>query len=92
MTGIGVWTGRAGPCCCFVMSRLRGWSMSRIVRSAVNACSLAEAALSEWDGLFRYPSLGRDARFNSEYHRPLDLIRQRLVPAADIIPFDAIRH
>lgn len=57
-----------------------------------NECSLADAAVSEWSGLFKHPSLGRDARFNSEYHRPLDLIRQRLVPAAEIIPFNATRH
>lgn len=40
--------------------------------------SLAEAAFEGWDGLFRHPALGRDARFNSPYHNPLDLLRERL--------------
>lgn len=43
--------------------------------------ALADAALRDWiGGLFRHPALGRDPRFNSPYHRPLDLLRQRLSP------------
>jgi hypothetical protein len=30
-------------------------------------------------GLFKHPSLGRDERFNSDYHRLLDLLRQKLM-------------
>ena len=44
-----------------------------------NDYSLAEAAALEWKGLFKHPSLGRSTRRNSEYHLPLDLIRQRLM-------------
>lgn len=49
--------------------------------------SLLELAAQEWEGLFQHPSLGRDPRYNSEYHQPLDLLRQRLLPAAQILPF-----
>lgn len=54
--------------------------------------SLVEAALMEWGGLFKHPALGRDERHNMDYHRPLDLIRQRLLPAATILPFTSTRH
>lgn len=47
----------------------------------------AVAAQREWEGLFRHPALGRNARFNMEYHKPLDLVRKRLAPSAKIIPF-----
>ncbi|HET8554473.1 MAG TPA: hypothetical protein VFL78_06570 [Rhodanobacteraceae bacterium] len=41
--------------------------------------SLADAACEGWaNGLFQHPSLGRDARFNSPWHNPLDLLRDRL--------------
>ncbi|MDE2315656.1 MAG: hypothetical protein KGK06_04545 [Xanthomonadaceae bacterium] len=50
--------------------------------------SLSEAASRDWDGLFKHPALGRNTRHNMEYHRPLDLLRQRLLPAAQILPFD----
>lgn len=53
--------------------------------------SLVEAALSEWEGLFKHPGLGRNTRHNMDYHRPLDLLRQRLLPAAQIIPFPSTR-
>lgn len=52
-----------------------------------NDLPLAEVAAREWEGLFQHPALGRDTRFNSPYHRPLDLARQRLMPSADIVPF-----
>lgn len=52
-----------------------------------NVLSPEEAAAREWEGLFQHPALGRDRRFNSPYHRPLDLARQRLMPVADIVPF-----
>ncbi len=50
--------------------------------------SMPEVAAQEWDGLFKHPALGRDTRYNMDYHRPLDLLRQRLLPAARIIPFN----
>lgn len=49
--------------------------------------SLVEGALHEWTGLFRHPALGRDTHYNMDYHQPLDLVRQRLLPAAEILPF-----
>lgn len=55
-------------------------------------CSLAEAALSEWEGLFKHPALGRDERHNTDYHRPLDLVRRRLLSAASIPHFPLTRH
>lgn len=45
-----------------------------------NGDSLEERAAREWDGLFRHPALGRNRRHNSPYRRPLDLLRERLVP------------
>lgn len=54
-------------------------------------CSLSEAAAQEWDGLFKHPALGRDTRHNMAYHRPLDLLRQHLLPAAQITPFEPPR-
>lgn len=41
--------------------------------------SLMEAAAQDWNGLFQHPSLGRDTRYNSEYHSPLDLVRKKLL-------------
>ena len=58
-----------------------------------NGRSLAEEALSEWDhGLFQHPALGREPRHNSHWHRPLDLLRQRLLPAAEVVPFPKRLH
>lgn len=37
-----------------------------------------QAAARLWDGLYKHPALGRDPRHNSNYHRPLDLLRARL--------------
>jgi hypothetical protein len=48
---------------------------------------MPEAAAQDWDGLFKHPALGRNERYKMEYHRPLDLLRQRLLPAADVLPF-----
>ena len=48
--------------------------------------SLAEVAALQWDGLFKHPALGRNTRHNMEYHRPLDLVRQRLLPSVVPIP------
>lgn len=53
--------------------------------------ALMENAALEWEGLFKHPALGRNARHDMEYHRPLDLIRQRLA-VADVIPIHATRH
>lgn len=49
---------------------------------------LIESASREWEGLYQHPTLGRNTRHNMEYHRPLDLLRQHLLPAAQILPFD----
>lgn len=42
--------------------------------------SLVESAARDWDGLFKHPALGRNARPGMEYHRPLSLVRERLMP------------
>lgn len=49
--------------------------------------TLADMAAREWEGLFRHPALGWNTRHNMEFHRPIDLVRQRLIPAADVLPF-----
>ena len=56
-----------------------------------NSRSLGDAAAVEWEGLFKHPSLGPNTRHRMDYHRPLTLLRQRLVPAADILPFPSPR-
>lgn len=45
--------------------------------------SLAENAAHEWDGLFRHPA----QRGKRDYHLPLDLLRQQLMPTANLLPF-----
>lgn len=50
-----------------------------------------ENAALEWEGLFKHSALGRNARYSTEYHRPLDLIKQRLA-MVDVIPTHATRH
>lgn len=57
-----------------------------------NGDSLVESAMQSWDGLFKHPELGRDPRYNMDHHRPLDLVRQRLMPPALILPFTSTRH
>ncbi|GAA3920982.1 DUF6933 domain-containing protein [Luteimonas lutimaris] len=58
-----------------------------------NGRSLVEEALGDWEhGLFQHPALGREPRHNSHWHRPLDLLRQRLMPAATVLPFATTRH
>lgn len=42
--------------------------------------SLADMAVVEWQGLFKHPALGRDPRYNMDYHQPLDLVRKHLAP------------
>lgn len=56
--------------------------------------SLAENAVQEWAGLFKHPALGRNARHGMEYHRPLDLVRARLMPSPglDPLPVHPTRH
>jgi hypothetical protein len=51
-----------------------------------NDRSLVEEAMQEWEGLYQHPALGRNAQFNMEYHKPLDLARKRLGAAAAVIP------
>lgn len=55
-----------------------------------NGYSLAESAAVDWGGLFKHPSLGRNQRHNMDYHRPLDLLRQHFIPAAEVIHFNRI--
>lgn len=52
--------------------------------------SLAAVAARDWNGLFKHPALGRDPHRRSAYHRPLDLLRQRLLPSAQILPFPGV--
>lgn len=54
--------------------------------------TLADMAAREWVGLFKHPVLGRNTRHNMEYHRPIDLVRQHLMPVADVLPFPSTRH
>lgn len=49
--------------------------------------TLSEAAATEWEGLFRHPALGGNVRHHMAYHVPLDLVRERLMPAARVTPF-----
>ena len=49
--------------------------------------SLAESAVQEWGGLFRHPALGDNPRHGMQYHRPLDLVRERLMPSAELLAF-----
>jgi hypothetical protein len=49
---------------------------------------LVESASLEWDGLYKHASVGRNTRHNMDYHCPLDLLRQHLLPAAQILPFN----
>ena len=50
--------------------------------------SLPEAAARQWEGLFRHPGLARTRkRYDySAWHRPLDLVAARLVPAGLVMP------
>ncbi|UGB36872.1 DUF6933 domain-containing protein [Frateuria soli] len=47
----------------------------------------ASVAAQDWNGLFKHPALGRNQRHGMEYHRPLDLLRQHLLPSAQLVPF-----
>ncbi len=49
---------------------------------------MLENASLEWEGLYKHASLGRNTHHNTDYHRPLDLLRQHLLAAAQILPFD----
>lgn len=51
--------------------------------------SLPEAALRQWEGLYRHPSFAPPGRKYGygDWQRPLDLVRRRLAPSAEIIPF-----
>ncbi|MEO5596558.1 MAG: hypothetical protein ABIQ97_05375 [Lysobacteraceae bacterium] len=57
-----------------------------------NGDSLVEAAMQEWEGLFRISVPGLGKHHPKHYHRPLDLLRQRLVASAVILPFASTRH
>jgi hypothetical protein len=47
--------------------------------------SLPDAAAHQWEGLFTHPSLPRNPRIRGNSHTPLDLVRARLLPAADVV-------
>jgi hypothetical protein len=53
--------------------------------------SLTDIAALEWDGFFMHSALGCNTRRNMEYHRPLDLVRERLMPSAAILPFPPVQ-
>lgn len=53
---------------------------------------LIDSAAAEWNGLFKHAAVGRDTRHNSDYHRPLDLVRKHLISPAPVIPLNAARH
>ena len=57
-----------------------------------NHYSFADSALLDWEGMFKHPSLTPGTGRYRTYHRPLDLVRQRLMPAAEIIPFPSKHH
>lgn len=40
--------------------------------------SLVDSAAAEWLGLFKHKSLGRNERYNMDYHRLLDLLQKHL--------------
>lgn len=54
--------------------------------------SLPEAAARQWEGLFKHPALGRNIRHGMEYHRPLDLVRVRLLASGGIQSAPRILH
>ena len=54
--------------------------------------ALIDGAAREWLGLFKHPALGRETKYNTDYHRPLDLAARRLMTAAGFIPSNDTRH
>lgn len=56
------------------------------LRFEYDGWSLVDAASIEWDGLFRHPGLPPSTR-HMNWHRPLALLQQHLLPAAQIIVF-----
>jgi hypothetical protein len=44
-----------------------------------------KAAMRLWDGFFKHPCLPKNQRSHNDWHRPLDLVRARLMPSADVI-------
>ena len=55
-------------------------------RFELDGCSLAEAASLEWQGFFKHPKLPRTTRY-MDWHCPLELLQQHLLPPAQIIVF-----
>ncbi len=80
-----------GPACDRSLMSSLNQRKSEIWMSLEHADSPAQIAARLWNGMFQHPALGRDARSNSKYHRPLDLVRQRLMPSDSILPFNPIR-
>lgn len=60
-------------------------------RFELDGYSLVEAAAREWEGFFKHPKLPRSSR-HMDWHKPLDLLRQHVLPPAQIIPFPGLRH
>ncbi|MGB4859193.1 MAG: hypothetical protein WBP11_07660 [Dokdonella sp.] len=54
--------------------------------------SLVEASLREWNGMYKHPSLKTGGRYQPDWHCPLDLLRERLVPQSIILPFNTTKH
>ena len=54
--------------------------------------SLVDAAIREWYGFYKHPSLKTGGRYKTDWHRPLDLLRERLTPGALILPFNPTKH
>lgn len=51
-----------------------------------NDHSLLDTALLHWEGLIQHPALGRNPSHNMPYHLPLDLLRDKLMPAGAASP------
>ena len=54
--------------------------------------SLVEASIREWNGFYKHPSLKTGGRYQPDWHRPLDLLRESLMPAGTILPLNATKH
>lgn len=47
--------------------------------------SLPEAAASWWEGIFSHPSLPKSRHGGGRYHRPLDLVVEKLAPPGTVL-------
>jgi hypothetical protein len=53
--------------------------------------SLPEIAASWWEGIFGHPSLPKSHRGSGHYHRPLDLVLDKLAPPGTVLIEDSHR-